>query len=69
MLTIAYLKNEILLPSSTIEARQLVHCELVELEEITLQCLMLKPVFQRENCNTNKLTRPVSWSWKAMNSP
>ena len=36
MSTIVYLKNEILLMSFPLTSRQLVHCELIELEFITL---------------------------------
>ena len=68
MLTIVYLKNAILLPSLPLMSRQLVHYELIELEQITLRCLMLNPTFQWENNSRNKLKRPVSWPWKAMSS-
>ena len=45
MTTIFYLKIGILLTSSPMMPRQLVHCKLIELDIITLQCLMLNPLF------------------------
>ena len=57
MTTIVYLKNEILLPSLPLMSRQLVHCELIELEQITLRCLMLNPTFWWVNWSINKLYR------------
>ena len=55
MTTTVYLKNEILLPSLPLMPRQLVHCKLIELEQITLQCLMLNPTLRWVNWSTNKL--------------
>ena len=69
MLTIVYLKNEILLSSSSNGGKAIGLLQIDRTRGDRSMMLDAKPNIPMETYCRNKLKRPVSWPWKALSSP